>query len=161
MAGHYALGAQRVGGDGRAARQVLVDVDEDLPGPGDLRDLGHEQGGVKLDEPAVDVAIAIALTSSLLNAPAVSNLVAFGEVGLAGEIRAVNMSRARVAEGVKFGFTKCILPKGSAGDVEETTWRGIVGAGRAAEECFGLVFGFHQLRDRSPARLRSHLEQAE
>ncbi|MDX9976129.1 MAG: DNA repair protein RadA, partial [FCB group bacterium] len=77
-------------------------------------------GGVKLDEPAVDVAIAIALTSSLLGAPAATNVIAFGEVGLAGEIRAVNMSRARVAEGVKFGFTKCILPKGSVGDVEET-----------------------------------------
>ena len=75
-------------------------------------------GGVKLDEPAADVAVALALTSSLLEVPALANVIAFGEVGLAGEVRAVNMPRPRVAEGVKFGFTKCILPKGSAGDVD-------------------------------------------
>ncbi len=75
-------------------------------------------GGVKLDEPAADVAIALALTSSLLEVPAAPDVVAFGEVGLAGEVRAVNMVRQRVAEGVKFGFTKCILPRGAAADVE-------------------------------------------
>jgi DNA repair protein RadA/Sms len=75
-------------------------------------------GGVRLDEPAADVAVALALTSSLLEVPAAPDVVAFGEVGLAGEVRAVNMARQRVAEGVKFGFTKCILPKGSAGDVD-------------------------------------------
>ncbi|MBI4560225.1 MAG: DNA repair protein RadA [Candidatus Hydrogenedentes bacterium] len=74
-------------------------------------------GGVRLDEPATDVAVALALVSSLLEVPVPSQTVAFGEVGLAGEIRAVDMARQRVAEASKFGFTKCILPKNCAGDV--------------------------------------------
>ncbi|MBI5092251.1 MAG: DNA repair protein RadA [Candidatus Hydrogenedentes bacterium] len=75
-------------------------------------------GGVKLEEPAADLAIALALVSSLMNVPVTPHIVAFGEVGLAGEIRAVDMARQRVAEASKFGFTKCILPKGSAADIE-------------------------------------------
>ena len=76
-------------------------------------------GGVRLDEPAADLAVAVALMSSLLDAPIASDLAIFGEVGLAGEVRAVDMARGRVAEASKFGFARCILPKSCAADVRE------------------------------------------
>ena len=75
-------------------------------------------GGVRLDEPAADVAIALAMASSFLEKPLPEDLVAFGEVGLAGEVRAVDRARQRVAEAKKFGFGQCVLPQSSAADVE-------------------------------------------
>jgi len=75
-------------------------------------------GGVRLDEPATDMAVALALVSSLLEVPPPPTLAAFGEVGLAGEVRAVSMARPRVAEASKFGFTQCILPKSCATDID-------------------------------------------
>lgn len=76
-------------------------------------------GGVRLEEPAADLAVAVALMSSLLEAPVASDIAIFGEVGLAGEIRAVDMARSRAAEASKFGFSRCILPKSCAADVRE------------------------------------------
>lgn len=73
-------------------------------------------GGVRLDEPAADMAVALALVSSFREQPVSEKLVAFGEVGLAGEIRAVNMTRQRVQEAAKFGFDRCILPRNCAKD---------------------------------------------
>lgn len=67
-------------------------------------------GGVKLTEPAADLAIALALCSSLRDVPVTPGLVAFGEVGLAGEIRSVDRAGIRVAEASKFGFKSCMLP---------------------------------------------------
>ena len=75
-------------------------------------------GGVRLEEPAADLAVALALASSLREVPVLSTLAAFGEVGLAGEVRAVDMARQRVVEASKFGFTTCMIPKSCAGDVE-------------------------------------------
>jgi len=75
-------------------------------------------GGFRADEPAADLAVCIALVSSLSELPAPAELVTFGEIGLAGEVRAVDMVRARVAEAAKFGFTSCVLPRSSAADVE-------------------------------------------
>lgn len=77
-------------------------------------------GGVRLEEPAADLAVAIALVSSLREAPAPSTLTAFGEAGLTGEVRGVGSARQRVAEASKFGFTTCILPKSSAGDAGDS-----------------------------------------
>ena len=75
-------------------------------------------GGVRLDEPAADMAVALALVSSFREVPAPELLITFGEVGLAGEVRAVDMARARVAEAAKFGFKQCVLPKSVASDVD-------------------------------------------
>jgi len=77
-------------------------------------------GGVRLEEPAADLAVAIALVSSLREAPVPSELTAFGEAGLTGEVRGVGSARQRVAEASKFGFTTCILPKSSAADVGDS-----------------------------------------
>lgn len=75
-------------------------------------------GGVRLDEPAADLAVALALVSSFREVPVAERLFAFGEVGLAGEVRAVDMPRQRAAEAAKFGFEQCILPRGCAKDAE-------------------------------------------
>lgn len=75
-------------------------------------------GGVRLDEPASDLAVALALVSSLLDKPLPENLAVFGEVGLAGEIRAADMARRRVAEVGKFGFSRCLVPKSCAKDID-------------------------------------------
>jgi DNA repair protein RadA/Sms len=75
-------------------------------------------GGVRLDETAADMAIAVALASSLLEKPVAPHLAVFGEIGLAGEVRAVDMARQRIAEASKFGFNTCLLPRGNAGDLE-------------------------------------------
>ncbi len=68
-------------------------------------------GGLHLDEPAVDLAVALALITSLKDTVADPNMVAFGEIGLAGEIRAVSAAQARVNEAARLGFTKVILPQ--------------------------------------------------
>ncbi len=68
-------------------------------------------GGIKITEPAIDLGIVIALISSFRNKSVDESWIAFGEVGLSGEIRAINMPAQRVAEAAKLGFTTCILPK--------------------------------------------------
>lgn len=68
-------------------------------------------GGMKINEPAIDLAIVAALISSFKNRPVSEKTMIFGEVGLTGEVRAVNMALQRVNEAAKLGFTFCIVPK--------------------------------------------------
>lgn len=89
-------------------------------------------GGVRLDEPAADLAIALALASSLHDRPVPDDLLVFGELGLAGEVRAVNMARPRIAEGSKFGFKMCILPPGCVSDAQTPSMRLLGASGIAA-----------------------------
>ena len=67
-------------------------------------------GGLRLDEPAADLTVAMALVSSLKDIVINDNVIAFGEIGLAGEIRAVSCCEQRVAEAYRLGFEKCIIP---------------------------------------------------
>lgn len=67
-------------------------------------------GGLRLDEPAVDLSVAMSLISSLKDVPIPENSLAFGEIGLGGEIRSVANSQARINEAARMGFTKIILP---------------------------------------------------
>ena len=67
-------------------------------------------GGLRLDEPAADLSVAMALVSSLKDEPVNDNTLAFGEIGLAGEIKAVSNCEQRVSEAQRLGFTKCIIP---------------------------------------------------
>ena len=67
-------------------------------------------GGLRLDEPAVDLAVAMALLSSLKDKVIREDTVVIGEIGLAGEIRSVSNLEARVAEAVRLGFTRCVVP---------------------------------------------------
>ena len=68
-------------------------------------------GGMKMNEPALDLAIVMALISSLKDKPVSPGTIIFGEVGLSGEVRAVSQAEQRVNEAVKLGFDTCILPE--------------------------------------------------
>lgn len=71
-------------------------------------------GGVKIAEPAVDLAVLLSIVSSLKNKPLDNKLIVFGEVGLAGEVRPVQGGLVRLKEAAKLGFTKAIVPKANA-----------------------------------------------
>jgi len=71
-------------------------------------------GGVKISEPATDLAVLLAIISSFKNKPLDSKLIVFGEVGLAGEVRPVQGGLVRLKEAEKLGFTKAIVPKANA-----------------------------------------------
>ncbi len=78
--------------------------------------MGHDifinvAGGVKIDEPAVDLGIVSAVASSFLDRSIQNSTLVFGEVGLTGEIRAIGHVETRVAEAKKMGFTRCLLPQ--------------------------------------------------
>jgi len=80
--------------------------------------MGHDifmnvAGGLKVDEPAVDMGIVCAVASSFLDRPVPDGTVVLGEVGLAGEVRAISQVEPRIAEIKKMGFTKCLMPASS------------------------------------------------
>ena len=66
---------------------------------------------MRIHEPALDLAIVAALISSYRNTALSEGSICFGEVGLVGEVRAINMAEQRVAEAAKLGFRRCILPE--------------------------------------------------
>ncbi len=77
-------------------------------------------GGIRIDEPALDLGVVCALTSSLMDIPIPSTTVVCGEVGLAGEVRAIGQMDMRVTEAQRLGFTSFIMPKGNA---DRAGWR--------------------------------------
>jgi DNA repair protein RadA/Sms len=70
-------------------------------------------GGVRLDEPAADLGALVAVASSFLDRPIDPHTLVLGEVGLAGEVRAVGQIEMRLREGAKLGFRRCIIPEAS------------------------------------------------
>ncbi len=95
-------------------------------------------GGVRMNEPALDLAIVLALVSSLKDRPVNPKCIIFGEVGLSGEVRAVSMAEQRVREAVKLGFESCILPQVSLEKMKRV--EGIVLHGvRNVREAIGLI----------------------
>lgn len=75
-------------------------------------------GGIRMNEPAIDLGIVMAIVSSYKNRPVDERMIVFGEVGLSGEVRAVNMPEQRVAEAKKLGFETCVVPEVSLGMVK-------------------------------------------
>lgn len=67
-------------------------------------------GGLRLDEPASDLSVALALVSSLKDEPIRDDVIAFGEIGLGGEIRSIGSCEQRIKEAARLGFKKCIVP---------------------------------------------------
>lgn len=96
-------------------------------------------GGLKVDEPAADLGIVSAMMSSFLNRPVDRNLVVFGEVGLAGEIRGVSQPDLRIREAKKLGFSRCLLSRNNfeganpPGDME-------LGGVESVQELYELLF---------------------
>ena len=74
-------------------------------------------GGIKISEPALDLAVVMAIAGSFRDRVIDAHTVIFGEVGLAGEIRGVSMVQQRINEAARLGFTCCILPKISTKDI--------------------------------------------
>ena len=70
-------------------------------------------GGIRIDEPAIDLGIVATVASSFLNKPIQRNTVVFGEVGLSGEVKGVSQTETRMKEAVKMGFSRAIVSKKS------------------------------------------------
>lgn len=81
---------------------------------GDLDVYVNVAGGVRIREPAADLSVAVAVASSIMDRPVDSKTVVFGELGLAGEVRAVSQAEVRLKEAAKLGFARCVLPFASA-----------------------------------------------
>jgi DNA repair protein RadA/Sms len=97
-------------------------------------------GGVRVDEPAVDLGVALAVASSHRERPTDPATVAVGEVGLGGEVRAVSRVQSRVAEAAKLGFRRMILPRASLVGVEDPGSIELIGVGDI-REALGLLLG--------------------
>jgi DNA repair protein RadA/Sms len=85
-------------------------------------------GGLRVGEPAVDLAVATAIVSSFRNKPVAADLVLVGEVGLSGELRSVGHIEARLNESAKLGFKRCILPRSIQRALGETVPLEVLGA---------------------------------
>jgi DNA repair protein RadA/Sms len=117
---------------------AVLEKKEDVPLVGcDL--FVNVAGGMSLQEPACDLAVCTALVSSLRNLPLDPHTLVLGEVGLAGEVRAVGQVEPRLAEAAKMGFTRVVLPKGSARRLEERRLKavGVETLGEALDALFG------------------------
>ncbi len=106
--------------------------------------MGHDifmnvAGGVKVDEPAIDLGIVCAVASSFLDRPIQQGTAVLGEVGLTGEIRAVGQIDARIGECLKMGFTRCIVPKNNLKRTTVPKGMAIVGV-RTVDEAIETLF---------------------
>jgi DNA repair protein RadA/Sms len=90
-------------------------------------------GGLKIAEPALDAAVALAVASSFQNIPADPLVIVFGEIGLTGELRAVTATEKRVAEAAKLGFTVCILPASNMKGLKKPENIRVLGAANVGE----------------------------
>ncbi len=97
-------------------------------------------GGLWLEEPAVDLPVALALISGLKDTVIPANTLAFGEIGLTGEVRAISNADLRVAEAVRMGFTKIILPKHNAKTVADRDGVQLIGVS-TVREAFEAIDG--------------------
>lgn len=95
-------------------------------------------GGMKIQEPAIDLGVAMAIVSSFKNRPVDESVVVFGEVGLSGEVRAVSMAEQRVQEAKKLGFSTCILPRANADILRGKYEIEIIGVSNV-QEAIGLI----------------------
>ena len=96
-------------------------------------------GGIALDEPAVDLGIVAAVTSSFRNIPINEHTVVFGELGLAGEVRATSQAAVRVREAARMGFKRVILPKNNLSGLPEDDRIEIIGV-RSVSDALDALF---------------------
>ena len=90
-------------------------------------------GGIKIQEPAIDLGIAMAIVSSFKNRAVSSDMIVMGEVGLSGEVRAVSMIPVRVQEAKKLGFATCVIPSVCMDSVKEISGIKIIGVSHVGE----------------------------
>ena len=90
-------------------------------------------GGIKINEPALDLGIILAVSSSFKNIPIPNDVFAIGEVGLTGEVRSVNQIEKRIKEAEKLGFKKCIIPESNKKLLKDTYKLDIIGVQNISE----------------------------
>jgi DNA repair protein RadA/Sms len=95
-------------------------------------------GGLKVDEPAVDMAIIAAIASSFKNTPVGSGIFVFGEIGLAGELRAISQPEIRIKEAAKLGLKKGIVPAANAKNIKGSDIE-VIGV-KNVEEAIEILF---------------------
>lgn len=95
-------------------------------------------GGIRMNEPAADLGIVMAIVSSYKNRPFPEDAIVFGEVGLSGEVRAVTMPEQRVAEAKKLGFKTCIMPEVSVKAADKSAGIEIIGV-KSVNQAIGLI----------------------
>jgi len=95
-------------------------------------------GGLRIDEPAVDMGVIGAIASSFKNRPVEAGIFTFGEIGLSGELRPVSQAEARVKEAIKLGFKKALIPSGNSRNLKDYDIE-IIGAGNL-EEALQILF---------------------
>ncbi|MFH1227479.1 MAG: DNA repair protein RadA [Planctomycetota bacterium] len=125
---YYSAPSRRVSGvDFNRTAMILAVLERRLAIPLGSQDVFvNVVGGVKIDEPAADLGIALAIVSSYRNRP-ISDIVAIGEVGLAGEIRPVSHINRRLNEAVRLGFNKIIVPGNSLKSLKKDSGFDILG----------------------------------
>ena len=95
-------------------------------------------GGIRMNEPAIDLGIVMAIVSSYKNQPISPGTIVFGEVGLSGEVRAVSMPEQRVAEARKLGFKTCIMPQVSKDMLKKTDGIEVIGV-KSVNQAMNLI----------------------
>jgi DNA repair protein RadA/Sms len=96
-------------------------------------------GGVKVDEPAVDLGIVSVIASSFLDKPVKGRTVVLGEIGLTGEVRTISRVEQRVGEAAKMGFTRCLLPANNLKHLKGANTMALVGV-ETVSELVDLLF---------------------
>jgi DNA repair protein RadA/Sms len=106
-------------------------------------------GGLRVDEPAIDLGVVVAVVSSVRELPLDPHLVVFGEVGLTGEVRAVSHVEARLREAAKLGFRRCLLPQANCQPASARTGLELCGVQTVAE-------ALQMMQQHSPAAANEH-----
>jgi DNA repair protein RadA/Sms len=97
-------------------------------------------GGMKVEEPGSDLAVISAIASSFKDKPIDPEMVVFGEVGLGGEVRGVNLSELRVKESAKLGLRRCLLPAQNQEKMKEEKGIELIGV-KTVQEAMEALFG--------------------
>jgi DNA repair protein RadA/Sms len=128
------------GFDGRRLSMLLAVLDKRLGVNVGAHDVFvNIAGGIRIDEPAVDLGIATSIVSSLRDVPVDSLTVAIGEIGLGGEVRTIAHCDKRIQEAAKLGFKKIVIPKSNAKKMKSTNDISIVGVETIQEAMKELV----------------------
>jgi DNA repair protein RadA/Sms len=96
-------------------------------------------GGIRIDEPAVDLSIALAIVSSMRDRAIDAGSVAIGEIGLSGEVRTVGQIEKRLQEAAKLGFQRVLIPALSLKGLQPPKGIDVIGIGRI-DEAVGILF---------------------
>jgi DNA repair protein RadA/Sms len=111
-------------------------------------------GGLRLEEPAIDLGVVVAVVSSLRDAPVDPQLVVFGEVGLTGEVRAIGHVEARLREAAKLGFRRCLLPQANCQPAPTVAGMELCGV-RTVSEALRVILPYERSMSTASAEAKS------